>query len=256
MSNDVKNTDATVLALLEPLPTELISSRAGPGGKRVPYLASANAVRIANKILGPTGWSDYVQHPPELVEIAGIPIGFTCTISTSMRDCTRQGVGFGALRGDVILKALKGPDKLTKRDLGLLADAARTAILGSESLALRRSFRTVGEAFGLALYVGDDVDSQDAESPESNDAVNGILISAIIDTAAALGWDDKEKLESQSIKPRFGGRGLLQLTSEELISTYGALQQRSGITAAQAQSNEPEPEPPEANEESSDESSD
>ncbi|CAG8949179.1 hypothetical protein HYFRA_00004802 [Hymenoscyphus fraxineus] len=80
---------------------EYISSRAGPGGQKIHYLAGEKCIQLANEVLGFNGWSsqirdlqvDYVDENPQTGKVS---LGLSVVVRVTLRDGTyHEDLGYG-----------------------------------------------------------------------------------------------------------------------------------------------------------------
>lgn len=158
----------------------------GPKGS---YIEGWLAIQEANRIFGFGGWSYTILDCKAVMEIArqigkgdrakdGFGVTYVATVRVTVGDVTRDDVGSG-----------HGYDV----DLGL---AHESAIKESVTDALKRSLRSFGNPFGLALYdksrenVGVDEELQQPAEPEPADvAMSDRLVAAIQDKGADFAKD-------------------------------------------------------------------
>ncbi len=158
----------------------------GPKGS---YIEGWLAIQEANRIFGFGGWSYTILDCKAVMEGArqigkgdrakdGFGVTYVATVRVTVGDVTRDDVGSG-----------HGYDV----DLGL---AHESAIKESVTDALKRSLRSFGNPFGLALYdksrenVGVDEEPQQPSEPEPADvAMSDRLVAAIQDKGADFAKD-------------------------------------------------------------------
>lgn len=158
----------------------------GPKGS---YIEGWLAIQEANRIFGFGGWSYTILDCKAVMESArqigkgdrakdGFGVTYVATVRVTVGDVTRDDVGSG-----------HGYDV----DLGL---AHESAIKESVTDALKRSLRSFGNPFGLALYdksrenVGVDEELQQPAEPEPADvAMSDRLVAAIQDKGADFAKD-------------------------------------------------------------------
>ncbi|KAJ3307479.1 DNA repair protein rad52 [Kappamyces sp. JEL0829] len=102
--------------LSKKLGPEFLAERAGPGGKKVPYLEGWRCIELANDILGFNGWSnsivnqtvDFIDHSD-----GKYSVGVATTVRITLQDGSyREDVGYGLSenlrsKGDALEKARK-----------------------------------------------------------------------------------------------------------------------------------------------------
>lgn len=138
-----KFTDSQISQLSHPLDKAKVCERPGPGGRKLSYVESWDAIDSANRIFGFDGWSRELISR-ELVNCTEAVSGdnktkvwsvsYIATVRVTVSGCVREGTGGG-----------HGED----RKLGM---AHESAIKEAESDATKRALMTFGYQFGLALY--------------------------------------------------------------------------------------------------------
>ncbi|PGH07896.1 DNA repair and recombination protein RAD52 [Blastomyces parvus] len=133
---------ATLQSRLEKrLGPEYISSRQGPGGQRVHYLAAEKCINLANEVFGFNGWSssiqnievDYVDENPNTGKIS---LGVTVIVRVTLRDgAFHEDLGYGHCENSKS-KAL----------------AFEKAKKEGTTDALKRALRTFGNVLGNCVY--------------------------------------------------------------------------------------------------------
>ena len=130
--------------LAEPLDPANVKTRRGADQRNVSYVEGWQIIDEANRIFGFDGWSSETVemralHEPKLnVEDNNVVSAYfsrvRVTVYAGDRTIVREGCG-----------ASRGFAKTA-------GEAAENAAKGAETDALKRAFRTFGNAFGLALY--------------------------------------------------------------------------------------------------------
>src|ERR1700722_5021464 len=74
---------------------EYISSRAGPGGSKVHYLAADKAISLANEVFGFNGWSSSIQNiqidfVDENAQTGKISLGLSVIVRITLKDGTHH----------------------------------------------------------------------------------------------------------------------------------------------------------------------
>ncbi|KAH8697229.1 hypothetical protein BGW36DRAFT_163943 [Talaromyces proteolyticus] len=133
---------ATLQARLDKqLGPEYISSRAGPSGQKVHYLAAEKCINLANEVFGFNGWSssiqsiqiDFVDESPNTGKIS---LGLSVIIRVTLRDGTyHEDVGYGHIEN------CKGK-----------AAAFEKAKKEGTTDGLKRALRTFGNVLGNCVY--------------------------------------------------------------------------------------------------------
>ncbi|KAF3924202.1 hypothetical protein ABW21_db0201688 [Orbilia brochopaga] len=113
---------------------EFISHRAGPGGRKVAYIAGDKSINIANHVFGFNGWSSQIQDVAvDFVDESGgrVSIGISVTMRLTLRDGSyREDIGYGEAEN------MKGK-----------ASAFSKAKKSATTDALKRTLRQFGEIF-------------------------------------------------------------------------------------------------------------
>ncbi|EXJ64230.1 hypothetical protein A1O7_00566 [Cladophialophora yegresii CBS 114405] len=82
---------------------EYISSRAGPGGSKVHYLAAEKAISLANEVFGFNGWSSSIQNiqidfVDENPQTGKISLGLSVIVRVTLKDGTHhEDIGYGQI---------------------------------------------------------------------------------------------------------------------------------------------------------------
>lgn len=120
---------------------EYISSRAGPGGQKIHYLAAEKCIQLANEVFGFNGWSsqikevqvDFVDENPNTGKIS---LGLSVIVRVSLRDGTfHEDIGYGHIEN------CKGK-----------AAAFEKAKKEGTTDALKRALRNFGNVLGNCIY--------------------------------------------------------------------------------------------------------
>ena len=133
---------ATLQSRLEKqLGPEYISSRTGPGGQKVHYLAAEKCIQLANEVFGFNGWSsqimeiqvDFVDEHPTTFKIS---LGLSVTMRVTLRDGTfHEDIGYGHIEN------CKGK-----------AAAFEKAKKEGTTDGLKRALRNFGNVLGNCIY--------------------------------------------------------------------------------------------------------
>jgi DNA repair and recombination protein RAD52 len=120
---------------------EYISSRAGPGGQKLHFIAADKCIQLANEIFGFNGWSstikeiqvDYVDENPQTGKIS---LGLSVVVRVTLRDgAFHEDIGYGHVEN------YKGK--------GLAFEKAKKE---GTTDALKRAMRSFGNVLGNCLY--------------------------------------------------------------------------------------------------------
>ncbi|KAL2023791.1 hypothetical protein VTK56DRAFT_1058 [Thermocarpiscus australiensis] len=133
---------ATLQSRLEKqLGPEYISSRAGPFGQKVHYIAAEKCIALANEVFGFNGWSssiqniqvDFVDEDPQTLKIS---LGLSVIVRVTLRDGTyHEDLGYGHIEN------CKGK-----------AAAFEKAKKEGTTDALKRALRHFGNVLGNCIY--------------------------------------------------------------------------------------------------------
>ncbi|SPN97492.1 related to Double Strand Break repair protein mus-11 [Cephalotrichum gorgonifer] len=133
---------ATLQSRLEKqLGPEYISSRAGPGGQKVHYIAAEKCIALANEVFGFNGWSsaiqnitmDFVDEHPQTMRVS---LGLSVIVRVTLRDGTyHEDLGYGHIEN------CKGK-----------AAAFEKAKKEGTTDALKRALKNFGNVLGNCLY--------------------------------------------------------------------------------------------------------
>lgn len=133
---------ATLQSRLEKqLGPEYISSRAGPSGSKVHYLASEKCIQLANEVFGFNGWSSSIMNIQvdfcdEVPNTGRINIGLSVIMRVTLRDGTyHEDIGYGHME-----------NCKTK------AAAFEKAKKEGTTDGLKRALRNFGNVLGNCLY--------------------------------------------------------------------------------------------------------
>ncbi|RDL37833.1 Uncharacterized protein BP5553_05266 [Venustampulla echinocandica] len=120
---------------------EYISSRSGPSGQKVHYLAAEKCIQLANEVFGFNGWSsqimdvqvDFVDEHPQTLKIS---LGLSVIVRVTLRDGTfHEDIGYGHMEN------CKGK-----------AAAFEKAKKEGTTDALKRALRNFGNVLGNCIY--------------------------------------------------------------------------------------------------------
>lgn len=120
---------------------EYISSRAGPGGAKVHYLAADKAISLANEVFGFNGWSSSIQNiqidfVDENPQTGKISLGLSVIVRVTLKDGTHhEDIGYGQIEN------CKGK-----------AAAFEKAKKEGTTDALKRALRNFGNVLGNCVY--------------------------------------------------------------------------------------------------------
>ncbi|KAK5663046.1 hypothetical protein OQA88_6462 [Cercophora sp. LCS_1] len=133
---------ATLQSRLEKqLGPEYISSRPGPSGQKIHYLAAEKCIALANEVFGFNGWSssiqniqvDFVDENPQTLKIS---LGLSVVVRVTLRDGTyHEDIGYGHIEN------CKGK-----------AAAFEKAKKEGTTDALKRALRNFGNVLGNCIY--------------------------------------------------------------------------------------------------------
>ncbi|KAI1820174.1 hypothetical protein F4861DRAFT_533877 [Xylaria intraflava] len=133
---------ATLQARLEKqLGPEYLSSRSGPSGQKVHYIAAEKCIALANEVFGFNGWSssiqniqvDFVDENPQTLKIS---LGLSVIVRVTLRDGTyHEDIGYGHIEN------CKGK-----------AAAFEKAKKEGTTDALKRALRSFGNVLGNCIY--------------------------------------------------------------------------------------------------------
>lgn len=133
---------ATLQSRLEKqLGPEYLSSRAGPGGKKVHYVAAEKCIQLANSVFGFNGWSsqiidfqvDFVDENPQTLKVS---LGLSVVVRVTLKDGTfHEDIGYGHIEN------CKGK-----------AVAFEKAKKEGTTDALKRALRNFGNVLGNCIY--------------------------------------------------------------------------------------------------------
>ncbi|KAK3359086.1 hypothetical protein B0T25DRAFT_531917 [Lasiosphaeria hispida] len=133
---------ATLQSRLEKqLGPEYLSSRAGPSGQKVHYIAAEKCIALANEVFGFNGWSssiqniqvDFVDEHPQTLKIS---LGLSVIVRVTLRDGTyHEDIGYGHIEN------CKGK-----------AAAFEKAKKEGTTDGLKRALRNFGNVLGNCIY--------------------------------------------------------------------------------------------------------
>ncbi|KAH7357874.1 DNA repair and recombination protein RAD52 [Plectosphaerella cucumerina] len=133
---------ATLQSRLEKqLGPEYLSSRSGPSGQKVHYIAAEKCIALANEVFGFNGWSssiqniqvDFVDEHPQTLKIS---LGLSVIVRVTLRDGTfHEDIGYGHIEN------CKGK-----------AAAFEKAKKEGTTDALKRALRSFGNVLGNCIY--------------------------------------------------------------------------------------------------------
>lgn len=133
---------ATLQSRLEKqLGPEYISSRSGPSGQKVHYLAAEKCIQLANEVFGFNGWSSQimdvtVDFVDENTTTGKVSLGLSVTIRVTLRDGTfHEDIGYGHMENS------KGK-----------AAAFEKAKKEGTTDGLKRALRNFGNVLGNCIY--------------------------------------------------------------------------------------------------------
>lgn len=119
---------------------EYISTRQGPGGSKVSYLAADKVINLANEVLGFNGWSSSIRDTTiDYVDVdkdGRISMGVSMIIRVTLRDGTyHEDVGYGEIKNS---PGKGAAFEKTKKE--------------AATDALKRALRNFGNVLGNCLY--------------------------------------------------------------------------------------------------------
>jgi len=133
---------ATLQCRLEKqLGPEYISSRAGPGGGKVHYLAAEKCIQLANEVFGFNGWSsqimdvqvDFVDENPTTLKVS---LGLSVVVRVTLKDGTfHEDMGYGHMEN---AKSKAAAFEKAKKE--------------GTTDALKRALKNFGNVLGNCLY--------------------------------------------------------------------------------------------------------
>ncbi|KAL5344911.1 DNA repair protein rad52 [Pseudogymnoascus australis] len=127
--------------LQKQLGPEYISSRSGPGGQKLHYIAADKCIQLANEVFGFNGWSsqikdlqvDFVDENPATFKVS---LGLSAIVRVSLRDGTfHEDIGYGHIEN------CKGK-----------AAAFEKAKKEATTDAMKRALRNFGNVLGNCIY--------------------------------------------------------------------------------------------------------
>ena len=131
--------DFTIQALAAKLDISNVKKPSGRYGPKGDYIEGWHAIAEANRIFGFDGWSYRIVemkecHSPVKNEKGNFGVAFIARVEVAAGGITREDIGYGS-------GFASG-----------LGDAYESAVKEAVTDALKRSLRTFGNPFGLALY--------------------------------------------------------------------------------------------------------
>ena len=133
---------ATLQSRLEKqLGPEYISSRIGPGGARVHYLAADKCIQLANQVFGFNGWSSSIQNVQvdfvdEHPQTGKISLGLSVVMRVTLRDGTyHEDIGYGQIEN---CKSKAAAFEKAKKE--------------GTTDGLKRALRSFGNVLGNCIY--------------------------------------------------------------------------------------------------------
>lgn len=133
---------ATLQSRLEKqLGPEYLSSRAGPSGQKVHYIAAEKCIALANEVFGFNGWSsaikeiqvDFVDEHPQTLKVS---LGLSVIVRVTLRDGTfHEDIGYGHIE-----------------NCSGKAKAFEKAKKEGTTDALKRALRNFGNVLGNCIY--------------------------------------------------------------------------------------------------------
>ena len=120
---------------------EYVSSRAGPGGQKVHYLAAEKVIGLANEIFGFNGWSSSIQNiqidfVDENATNGKVSLGLSVTMRVTLKDGTyHEDIGYGSIQ-----------------NASGKAAAFEKAKKEGTTDGLKRALRTFGNVLGNCIY--------------------------------------------------------------------------------------------------------
>lgn len=133
---------ATLQSRLErQLGPEFLSSRSGPSGQRVHYIAADKCIALANDIFGFNGWSssiqnvtvDFVDEHPQTMRVS---LGLSVVVRVTLRDGTyHEDLGYGQIEN---CKSKAAAFEKAKKE--------------GTTDALKRALRNFGNVLGNCIY--------------------------------------------------------------------------------------------------------
>jgi DNA repair and recombination protein RAD52 len=133
---------ATLQSRLEKkLGPEYLSSRSGPSGQKVHYVAAEKVIQLANEIFGFNGWSstikevqvDFVDENPTTLKVS---LGLSVIVRVTLRDGTfHEDIGYGHIEN---CKGKAAAFEKSKKE--------------GTTDALKRALKNFGNALGNCIY--------------------------------------------------------------------------------------------------------
>ncbi|KAI6248492.1 DNA repair and recombination protein mus-11 [Erysiphe necator] len=133
---------ATLQSRLEKqLGPEYLSSRSGPGGQKVHYIAAEKCIQLANAVFGFNGWSsqiidfqiDFIDENPQTLKVS---LGLSVVVRVTLKDGTfHEDIGYGHVEN---FKAKAAAFEKAKKE--------------GTTDALKRALRNFGNVLGNCIY--------------------------------------------------------------------------------------------------------
>ncbi|POS86753.1 hypothetical protein EPUL_001710 [Erysiphe pulchra] len=133
---------ATLQSRLEKqLGPEYLSSRCGPGGQKVHYIAAEKCIQLANAVFGFNGWSsqiidfqvDFIDENPQTLKVS---LGLSVVVRVTLKDGTfHEDIGYGHVEN---FKAKAAAFEKAKKE--------------GTTDALKRALRNFGNVLGNCIY--------------------------------------------------------------------------------------------------------
>jgi DNA repair and recombination protein RAD52 len=133
---------ATLQSRLEKqLGPEYLSSRAGPSGQKVHYVAAEKCIALANEVFGFNGWSSSIQNiqvdfADENAQTQRVSLGLSVIVRVTLRDGTyHEDIGYGHIEN---CKSKAAAFEKAKKE--------------GTTDALKRALRSFGNVLGNCIY--------------------------------------------------------------------------------------------------------
>jgi DNA repair and recombination protein RAD52 len=147
---------------------EYISSRAGPGGSKVHYLAAEKSIALANEVFGFNGWSSQIRDVQvdfidENEHNQKVSLGLSVIVRVTLRDGTfHEDIGYGHIEN---CKGKAAAFEKSKKE--------------GTTDALKRTLRNFGNVLGNCLYDKDYINkvTKIKAGPVSSLKVNRLILS-------------------------------------------------------------------------------
>ncbi|RKF64559.1 DNA repair and recombination protein mus-11 [Erysiphe neolycopersici] len=133
---------ATLQSRLEKqLGPEYLSSRCGPGGQKIHYIAAEKCIQLANAVFGFNGWSsqiidfqvDFIDENPQTLKVS---LGLSVVVRVTLKDGTfHEDIGYGHVEN---FKAKAAAFEKAKKE--------------GTTDALKRALRNFGNVLGNCIY--------------------------------------------------------------------------------------------------------